>query len=191
MKMGIHNYFIILAIGLIICGCNSHNNGPPGDIVMITPYVDEAEILRVGAFSANNNIDLDFIVNQKYIPFRAVSSGKVTMVRLWQNDQETWQVNVGIKYNSTYSYEYIFGNFSQEGGETQLKHICVREGEMISQGDIIGHSYLGSEPERGIVFHFKKNDESICPGPYFTEEARNSILELIHRYEPDLDICNE
>lgn len=68
----------------------------------------------------------------------------VEIVQLWQNNISlNWQVNVRIRYNSTYYVEYSFEPFSavQTDGVTQFDNILVSVGQSITQGDIIGNLY--------------------------------------------------
>lgn len=44
--------------------------------------------------------------------------------------------------------------------------------------------------EAHVHFHLESNSGLVCPEPYFTPEARDSILNLIHREYPDSSICN-
>jgi hypothetical protein len=174
-------------------------DGNGGDISMITPYVNESDMASVNeAFSsddsapwgfAHNGIDFFPIGNLK--PFQAVCSGDIDTVALWQNDISlNWQVNVRIICNSTYSVDYAFEPMTpvQADGETQLANISVSVGQAISQGDIIGYLFTSGEGSH-VHFGFYKNSVSICPESYFTPEARDSILNLIHKDNPDWNMC--
>lgn len=170
-----------------------------GQISMTTPYVNSTDIASINeAFSstacapwgfAHNGID--FFPNGNLKPFQAVSSGVIEDVQLWQNDISlNWQVNVRIKYNDTYSVEYAFEPFStiQSDGDTQLANILVSAGQNVSQGDIIGNLYTvggGAHVHFGLI----KDGIAICPEPYFTIDARDSILNLIHIVWPDANMC--
>ncbi len=83
---------------------------------------------------------------------------------------------------------------NQADGETQLANILVSQGQSVSQGDLIGYPYNGGE---GAHVHFGLNrfvagggDPLVCPEPYFTQEARDSILNLIYREDENANICN-
>ena len=122
---------------------------------------------------------------------RAACSGKVDSVELWQNDiSSNWQVNVRILCNSTYSAEYGFEPMSPSkgDGETQLANISVAEGQTVFQGDIIGNLYAGRQYAH-IHFGLLKNWIAICPEPYFTIEAKASIMRLIHKNFPSWNMC--
>jgi len=77
-------------------------------------------------------------------------------------------------------------------GETQLDNIVVSEGQTVSQGDIIGYLYdpVGLGHGAHVDFGLLNEDwDRICPEPYFTSEARDSILSLIHEAHPSWDMC--
>jgi hypothetical protein len=124
-------------------------------------------------------------------PFQAVSSGVVENVELWQNNISlNWQVNVRIKYNSTYSVEYAFEPFSavQSDGDTQRTNILISAGQNVAQGDIIGNLYtVGSGAH--VHFGLYKNGAAICPEPYFTSEAKTSILNLLYVVWRGANMC--
>jgi len=77
-------------------------------------------------------------------------------------------------------------------GETQLANIVVSEGQTVSQGDIIGYLYdpVGLGHGAHVDFGLLNEDwDRICPEPYFTSEAKDSILSLIHEAHPGWDMC--
>lgn len=39
-----------------------------------------------------------------------------------------------------------------------------------------------------LHFTLNRNDEGICPEPYFSPQARTSILGIIHADHPDCDM---
>jgi hypothetical protein len=77
----------------------------------------------------------------------------------------------------------------QADGEIQLANILVSIGQVVSQGDIIGYLYVVDEEYASLNFTLYENGNAICPEPYFTPEAKESILNLIHVVWPDADMC--
>lgn len=176
-------------VGDVPCG------GPPGaPISMITPYVNESDMVDIDpAYSETTNAPwpcchsgLDPHPTGNLKPFRAVSSGVVEKVNLIQlMSTSNWQVEVEIKYNSTYSVYYAFEPMTRirADGATQLENILVSKGQTVNQGMIIGKLYAAGE---GAHVHFSLfkydsngGDPVTCPEPYFTPKARKSILRLI------------
>jgi murein DD-endopeptidase MepM/ murein hydrolase activator NlpD len=193
------NIFKVMVLGVmavmlaISVGCNDF------EISMTTPYADESDIEAVtAAFSTDENCPWGFPHNgldplplENFVPFQAVSSGVVEEIKLWPNDiTGDWQVNVIVRYNFIYSVEYAFEPMSQreEDGIIQRENILVEEGQIVSQGDIIGLLYQVGEYGH-VHFGLLKFGEAICPDPYFTPEAKDSILRLLRNWYPNADMC--
>ena len=170
-----------------------------GEILLVTPYVSESDMASINeAFSSGESSPwgfehrgIDFFPSGNLKPFQAVCSGAVDAVDLWQLDTTSnWQVSVRIICNSTYSAIYAFEPMTavQPDGETQLANLVVSEGQSVAQRDLIG--YLLSTGEASHVdFGFYANRDAICPEPYFTREARDSIVGLIRITWPDARMC--
>jgi len=168
-------------------------------ISMITPYVNESDMATIyQAFSSDDSAPwgfahngVDFSPNGNLKPFQAVSSGVVDDIRLWQLPGTlNWQVNVWITYNSIYSAGYAFEPMSddQADGQTQLDNMFVSLGQIVSQGDIIGNLYTTNEGSH-VHFSLYQNGVAICPEPYFTPDARGSILNVIRNFWPEATMC--
>lgn len=115
----------------------------------------------------------------------------VDTVEVWQLDATSnWQVCASIVCDSIYSI-YAFEPMStlQSDGETQLDNISVSKGQTVAQGDLVGYLLVtnaGSHVDLG----FYENRNGVCPEPYFTGEARDSILNLIRVVWPGADMCH-
>lgn len=172
------------------------------DISMIIPYKSSSDMASINeAFSSTAGAasspwgfahdGIDFFPNGNLKPFQAVSSGVVEVVQLMQNNISlNWQVNVRIRYNSTYYVEYGFEPMStvQSDGNTQLANIMVSVGQTLSQGDVIGNLYaVGSGAH--VHFGLYKNGVAICPEPYFISEAKTSILNLLYVVWQGANMC--
>ena len=75
-------------------------------------------------------------------------------------------------------------------GQTQLDNILVSVGQAVSRGDVIGNLFNSGE---GAHVHWGIFDDAnftdICPEPFFNDAARNSIMNVIHRDNPDWEMC--
>lgn len=193
-------YCFCFAASLLSWSCGRGGSTlPAAEITMLTPYKNSDDMSGIHrTFSADASAPwgvahngLDFFPSGDLKPFQAVCSGVIEEVRLWKNPVvSTWQVNVRIKYNKTYSVEYAFEPFSTDSldGETQLRNIFVSRGQAVSPGSIIGNLHIAGSAAH-VHFTLMKNWEGICPEPYFTREAKESILNLIRRDHPDWNIC--
>jgi len=169
---------------------------------MITPYINETDMTWLDPFSSSDNCPwgrahggIDFHATGNLKPFQAVCSGLVEYVDLAQlQETSNWQVGVWLKYNHTYSVCYCFEPMSavKSDGETQLANIVVSVGQIVSQGEIIGYLYDPVGQDYGAHVHWglvRDDVVWICPEPYLTSEARDSILRLIHKDHPGWDMC--
>jgi hypothetical protein len=171
------------------------------DFMLITPFVAMSDMGPVmEAFSTNGGCPwgfehrgIDFFSAAALAPFRAVCPGEIKEVNLWANDKTgNWQVNVSLEYNSTFSVGYAFEPLTNQSadGQTQRDNISVSIGQEVQQGDLIGNLFFGAN---GTHVHFgvRKNNDDICPEPYFIQAARDSIMQLIHLQWPGADMCYE
>jgi hypothetical protein len=177
--------------------------GPAGDPVMVTPYANAADMRNISCVyssGSNNPWDggphsgIDFHMRENLRPFRAVFSGTIGSVDLEQNEfNGLWQVNVTIVYNSQYSVLYAFEPMTGDpaDGQTQLDNILVSTGQTVSSGDVIGNLFTSNAEEAHVHWGLfdDTNYKDICPEPYFSEAARDSIMTIVHRDNPGWKMC--
>ena len=90
--------------------------------------------------------------------------------------------------NSTYAFEYNFETQAPQTGQIQLANILVTQGQLVTQGDIIGHLYAPN-PDAHVHLSLHKNWVPRCPEPYFTQAANNSMLNLLQQTYPNAVLC--
>ncbi len=151
-----------------------------------------------GGFSAVGNAPwgiihngIDFLPAKNLTAFRSVSTGVVSDISMWKNDISLkWQVNVRIRFNSTYTLEYIFETFSanQADGQGQLSYLNISVGKTLLSGDPIGQLFTAGA---GSHLHLMlwKDGTATFPDGYFSQEARSSVLNLIHLTYPNCALC--
>jgi hypothetical protein len=194
---------ICVAFFLSACGGTGvsivNDNGDSGAFSLTTPYINESEMASINeAFSADDSapwryahggIDIFPMGNLK--PFQTACAGIVDDVKLWQNNiTSNWQVNVRIVCNDTYSIMYIFEPMSAEraNGEIQLANIFVSKEQPLIQGALIGFLLTSGEGSH-VDFSLFRDRDATCPEPFFSQEARESILRLIHVTWPGAGMC--
>lgn len=169
------------------------NKVSPIDTVnLATPYVNESDMkeMRQGFSSDKYSSPWGFVHDGFDITpqgnlkaFQAVCSGRVQKIFTGSE-----QVVVFIACNSTFSVEINFETQSPNTGQIQLANIIVTEGQVVSQGDIIGYHYAPNEKAH-VHFSLFKNWITNCPEVYFSQEARNSLLNLINVRYPNANLC--
>jgi murein DD-endopeptidase MepM/ murein hydrolase activator NlpD len=173
--------------------------------LMDTPYLDASDIGAITeAFSVDENAPWGF--EHRGIDFfpasqapgsltliRAVESGTVASVVSWVNPGNgNWQVNVEVAYDPVFTIAYTFEPMSPDAtiGEAQLAEIAVQSGDAVQKGDTIGNLYYGEDGTH-LDFAILRNQHSVCPEPYFTAEARASVLSILQTTWPGASMCYE
>ena len=195
---------LFILIGLMTslsCFLIDSYDWPDEDIIMITPFVNAADISSINeAYSTHSNCPwgfehrgIDFMISSSNIPFQAVCDGVITDIdKFFNTGNGFWQVNVRIKYNNTFNVGYAFEPFSssEADGNIQLNNIQVSEGDHVLQGEIIGYLHYGTLGAH-VHFDLHQNDESICPENYFTSSATQEIYNILHQTFPNANMCYE
>lgn len=161
-------------------------------ITLITPYAYEFDMGEVrDIFNAQySNIPwgqvhdgLDIYPDGDLKPFQAVCTGQV--YRIYTLDE---QVIMLIACDSNYMAEYNFEGQAPGTGQTQRNNISVVAGQSVSQGHTIGYLYA---PNISAHVHLTlyKNGVPKCPAPYFSQQANNSILNLVSVAHQDVTMC--
>ncbi len=179
------------------CTKGDDDNNDATTPVMTTPYVNSSDIspLEEAHLYDPGHPGIDFPATSNLRPFQAVFAGEIITVRLVQlASTSNMQVEVEIRFNSAYSALYAFEPMtsSQADGDTQLANILVSVGQQVSQGEIIGNLFVSGEGSH-VHFGLINNNQSppeLCPDPFFSDEARASILTLIQASGSDLGLCS-
>jgi hypothetical protein len=166
----------------------------PPAFSLVTPYASGSDMREINdIFNAqysdepwgriHDGLDVDPDGNLK--AYQSACAGRVNKVYTFDD-----QVMVLIDCDSTYTISYNFENQAPNTGQTQYNNILVIEGQLVAQGEIIGYLYSAENPEKAHVhFTLYENAIPICPEPYFTQEATDSIMNLIEVAHQDVIMC--
>ena len=166
----------------------------PAAFNLVTPYVNEADMREINDFfnaqyseapwgRIHDGLDIDPGGNLR--PFQAACAGRVK--KLYKFDD---QVMLLIDCNPTYTLGYNFESQAPNTGQAQYDNILVSEGQLVTQGDVIGYLYSAENPEDAHVhFTLYKNAVPICPAPHFTQAAHDSILNLVAVVHQEVIMC--
>lgn len=168
------------------------------ELSMITPYLAESDISWVPeAYSDSENSPwgfvhggVDFVIDSGSIPVQAVSDGTVSNIEIAKEEtQMGWHVGYCIAYGE-YSVCYNLETFSQDDaiGDLQTQNIFITEGQIVKQGDIIANLIYGGSGAH-IDFGVGHGGTRVCPEPFFTEEARESVMRLITQSNSEWVMC--
>ncbi len=186
---------------LIFTSCENQEQSkgdaaPPSLILPVKDANDFLYISRIYSSVITSPIGavhrgLDFAPDGNLKEFQSVFEGIVTYVRLFENPGSgTWQVNVHIDYNKRYGVEYAFEpcSASQSDGQIQLDYIPVGEGDRVVAGLVIGRLYATNSNSH-VHFSFFEDNQMVCPEDFWTDEARETLINMIHACNPDWDMC--
>jgi len=166
----------------------------PPPLSLVTPYVNESEMREINDYF-NAHYDslpwgrihdgLDIDPNGNLRPYQSACSGRIRKIYVFDN-----QVTLIIDCDATYSVDYNFETQAPSTGQIQLAHILVTEGQLVAQGEVLGYLYSAENPDRAHVhFTLYENAVPICPAPFFTQAARDSILNLVTVVHQDVVMC--
>ncbi len=167
--------------------------GESDTVNLITPYVNESDMSETSVGFGSDKVSsiwgyvhdgFDIFPNDNLKPFQAACSGRVKRIYTFSD-----MVSVFIACNPTYTIEYTFEPQAADTGQTQLDNISVVEGQVVSQGDVIGHLYSAESVNAHVHFTFSKNWIPTCPEPYFSLDAGSSMLNLIQVATPGANMC--
>lgn len=199
---------LAVLLGFVLSGCPCERDedptGPGGTAdttrpEMMTPYQHQSEMDVINeAYSETTacpwgfvHKGIDFFPAGDLATFRAASSGTIDRLERYHNPVSgTWQVNLDLKINSMYRLGYAFEPFSalEAHADTQMANMSVSVGQAVSQGQALGR-LLARGGGAHVHFGLYRNNTDICPESFFTAEARDSILSILHRTFPGAALC--
>jgi murein DD-endopeptidase MepM/ murein hydrolase activator NlpD len=169
------------------------------DLSIITPYANEYDITRAGSYSSSENCPwgfahpgLDFFIDVDSTPIQAVNEGVISNITIAKEDgQMGWHVAIMIEYGE-YTSMYNLETFSQsdEIGALAEANLFVENGQIVKQGDIIANLINGADSAH-VDFGVGYEGDRVCPEPYLTDEARDSVRRVLDIESPDWEICYE
>lgn len=169
------------------------------DFNLIAPYANEADISSINESFSNTEASpwgfkhsgIDFMTSVDLVPFRAVTDGVIiNLTTSKESDQQGWHTSLCIDH-APYLICYNFETFSsnQAVGERQKANILIKNGDHVQQGDLIGKLVYGGNGAHVDFGVIPPGQDRSCPEPYFTKDAKISVLRLIHKDHPTWQMC--
>ena len=163
---------------------------------VITPVVDTANFYSTEAYGGPDapwgfyHNGIDYIERDDHEPVQAAASGKVIRLEERFNEGSNWQVELTIRHRK-YDLQYAFEIFSSNKADidAQMADITVKLNQIVQQGQLLGYLHRIQE---GAHIHFgiaMKNEQAICPEPFFTPAARSATIALIQKTYPSAKLC--
>lgn len=196
-------FFIVIALlavlvtGVVFGYPYLRNNvlAKPLEGTVITPSIDNSNFYTTEAYGGPDapwgfyHNGVDFIESVDHQPIQAAADGKVTRLEERFNDGSKWQVELTISHGK-YDLQYAFEIFSPNKSDidSQMADINVKLGQTVKQGQLLGYLHrmaVGAHVHFGIA----KNNQVVCPEPFFTTAARAEVLTLIGKTYPGAQMC--
>ncbi len=167
----------------------------PAALSLVAPYADESDMSDINDFfnaqyknepwgRIHDGLDIDPNGNLK--AYQSECAGRVNRIYTFDD-----QVMVMIDCDVTYTIGYNFECQAPGTGTTQYNNMLVTEGQLVTQGEVIGYLYSAENPTKAHVHvTLYQNAVPVCPDPFFTQAARDSVLNLISVVHTDVVICN-
>jgi len=138
----------------------------------------------------HQGIDYFFLNNSKVL---AATPGKIERIE-WKDYGETvenrYHARIWIRFNRSVVIGYNFEPWTQNESDKdkQLAMFKVQIGDWVEQGQEIARFLYISEGAH-IHFDVMEKSETSCPKKYFSTEGYTELMEMIHSFHPDWDLC--
>jgi murein DD-endopeptidase MepM/ murein hydrolase activator NlpD len=166
---------------------------------IITPYVNESDIISANeaySLDANNpywgfsHPGVDFMADHT-IDVQASISGTIGNLTVAEDPgQMGWHAGFCIDTATESSVCYNLETFSHDATihDQLVAGLRFSNGTHVNQGDVIAQLVFGGSGAH-IDFGVTKPGTRVCPEPYFTDAARESVLRIIHILQPTWPMC--
>lgn len=198
--------FVVLVLVLAITGTFFRGNiysfirdsvipASPLTGTILTPSINNAAFYSTEAYGGPDapwgfyHNGIDFMTQTNDQPIQAAADGKVIRLVERFNAGSRWQVELTIKHGP-YDLQYAFEIFSSSKQDinAQLADITVKLYQHVHRGQIIGNLHRINEGAH-VHFGIAKNNQVVCPEPFFTAQARSDVLTMIDKTYPGATIC--
>lgn len=101
-----------------------------------------------------------------------------------------YKVGVQIRFNESVWISYSFEGLANvtSNRAQQAAMLGIEVGDWVSKGDGIGR-FLRVGPYDHVDFVVYLNDEAICPRRVLGENEYTELMNLVHSFHPDWDLC--
>ncbi|MHA1251236.1 MAG: M23 family metallopeptidase [Candidatus Helarchaeota archaeon] len=134
---------------------------------------------------------LDFFFNDSD-KVLAIAPGYIESIELvdFGGDENRYHIKVNIRFSREFLLVYGFEPWttSKSDAEKQLDELKIKEGDWVKTGGVIAN-FVGYTDSAHIHFDLYLNGEQTCPKNYFSDEAYDEIMSLIHKYHDDWEMC--
>ncbi len=162
-------------------------------------YENRTDIVAFNeGYSESDNCPWGFVHNGIDYFFRngstviAAAPGLVESIDISDNGENVenrFYITVVIRFNASVVVHYNFEPWTQDSSDKdlQLEMLEIQEGDWVDIGEKIA-DFLHVGGSAHIHFGVIKDGQWQNPEPYFSENAYNEIMAMIHSFHPDWDL---
>ncbi len=141
----------------------------------------------------HKGMDLFFNNSAKVLAMAPGQVSEITFVEDPSNPANMFFVKVSIQFNNSMFLRYNFEPWtsSRSDAEVQLGMIKVKVGDWVTKGSVIAN-FLSYHPSAHIDFSVDNTWDHtgrVCPQPHFSAAAYGEMMNLIHTYHAEWEMC--
>ena len=134
---------------------------------------------------------LDFFFNDS-APVLAMAPGQVFTIDFVDTGASVnrYHIRINIRFSREIVLNYGFEPWTNNENDArkQLEQLQINVGDWVNIGDKIA-DFVAYNESAHIHFDIKLNDNQVCPKDYFSDDAYNKTMDLIHFYNPSWEMC--
>lgn len=136
----------------------------------------------------HNGLDFFFENHSNII---AMIDGEIQEISVYTGSAPNkYLITLAIEYNPRMAVNYVFEPWTDDPAmrDLQISMFTVEEGDKVSKGDKIAE-FLSCAGSAHIHLSVYDNDEAQCPKKHFSDTAYQEMMDLIHTYHSDWEMC--
>ena len=134
---------------------------------------------------------LDFFFNDS-APVLAMAPGQVFTIDFVDTGASVnrYHIRINIRFSREIVLNYGFEPWTNNENDArkQLEQLQINVGDWVNIGDKIA-DFVAYNESAHIHFDIKLNGNQVCPKDYFSDDAYNKTMDLIHFYNPSWEMC--
>ncbi|TES96087.1 MAG: hypothetical protein E3J90_08695 [Promethearchaeota archaeon] len=166
---------------------------------METPFINKSYINAWNeGYSESDNCPwgfthngLDFFFNHS-APVLAMAPGQVWSIDFVDTGaaENKYHIRISIRFSREIELRYGFEPWTNNENDArkQLEQLQIKVGDWVNNGDKIA-DFVAYNESAHIHFDIDLNGNQVCPKDYFSDDAYNKTMDLIHFYNSSWGMC--
>lgn len=138
----------------------------------------------------HNGLDIFLNNNSKVIAGAPGLVEELTWKDYGEGVDNRFHIRLQVRFNKDIVLGYNFEPWTQlsTDKDKQLAMFTIQEGDWVELGQEIAR-FLYVDVGAHIHFDVNLNNEQTCPQPFFSTAGYNEMMEMIHSFQFDWDMC--